>query len=149
MEPVPERPARIPESLWESLSPEFKLLVYELCEENRQLLARIRDIEARSKQNSSNSSLPSSQDRPWDKPVKRKKARGGKRGGQKGHPPHLRQLIPAERVQHVENHYPSECRHCSSQLQNRAEEEGADDFQRHQVVELPEITPQVTEHRLQ
>ena len=146
MESIVERPARIPESLWESLSQDAKIVIYGLCEEIRELRDQIRDIGGQAKQNSSNSSLPPSSDRPWSKPVRKKKVRGRKRGGQKGHLPHVRPLIPPERVQHSEDHYPTACRHCSHELQ--ADDEGADEPYRHQVLDLPEIVPLVNEHRL-
>lgn len=155
MEPVLERPPRIPEALWDSLSPEVKVVLYELCEENRHLRDRVRDLETRLNQNSSNSSLPPSSDRPWDKPQRKKKIRGRKRGGQKGHPPHIRQLFPPDRVKHVVNHYPDTCPDCRCGLP-RADETAADettdetegDPYRHQVADMPQIIPEVTEHRL-
>jgi len=146
MESIVERPTRIPEKVWESLSEDAQILMHGLCEEIRELKDLVRDLSARVKQNSSNSSLPPSSDRPWDKPERKKKVRGRKRGGQKGHPPHVRQSFPPDRVQHVEEHYPTDCLHCSNSL--GASNEEPDEPSVHQVLDLPEIVPIVTEHRL-
>lgn len=148
MEHHADRPARVPEALWDTLSPEVKILLHAMDEEIRQLRDRVRDLEARVKQNSSNSSLPPSSDRPWAKPQRKKKIRGGKRGGQKGHPPHKRQLVPPDRVQHVINHYPESCPQCSCELPGGDEASDSDDVYQHQVVDVPQIIPEVTEHRL-
>lgn len=141
-----ERPPRIPEALWNTLPVEVKVVLCELCEEIRQLKERAGDNEARASQNSSNSSMPPSSDRPWAKPQRKKRVRGKKRGGQKGHPPHVRQLFPADRVDQVQEHYPTACRHCSHSLQ--AGDESPDEPYRHQVIDLPQIVPLVNEHRL-
>lgn len=144
MENVPERPSRIPEGLWHSLSPEFKWVLYELCEENRQLRERVRDLEARLNQNSSNSSRPPSSDPPWVSP-KQKRPKGRKRGAQPGHPGHFRCVVPSDRVDHVVPHVPMNCKRCEQSL--RAEDVVGKPF-RHQVIELPEAPAQVYEHQL-
>lgn len=148
-----ERPSRIAEEIWRTLPQGGRVVVRELCDENQQLREENQQLRDDAREagshptlNSSNSSLPPSSDRPWDKPVKRKKARGRKRGGQKGHAPHVRSLVPPERVKHVKDYYPSKCVHCESDFQG--DDEGTDDVRRHQVLDLPEIVPDVTEHRL-
>jgi len=146
MESIVPRPERISEALWETFSPDAKLVIHGLCEEIRELRNQVRELSAQAKQNSSNSSLPSSSDRPWAKPERKKKVRGRKRGGQKGHPPHVRELIPPERVQHREECYPAECLHCSYVF--GAGDEEPDKPHLHQVLELPQIVPDVTEYRL-
>ena len=66
-----------------------------------------------------------------------------KRGGQPGHEKHERPLIPTDQCHEVVPLRPSECRRCSEKLA------GSDpDPLRHQVWELPEIKPHVTEYQL-
>ena len=105
---------------------------------------RIRELEAQLRRNSTNSSKPPSSDPPGV--VRRsKKATGKKRGGQKGHPGHHRKRIAAERVDTVLVHRPHVCEHCAHSLEGTREAKPA---QVHQVVELPEIRAEVTEHRM-
>ncbi len=108
------------------------------------LEARIRELEARLGQDSSNSSRPPSSDPPGT--VRRKKKpTGRKRGAQKGHPGHHRRLLPPERVQESVPHWPEQCGHCGHSLLFASE---ARPVQHHQVVELPPVCAQVTEHQL-
>lgn len=104
---------------------------------------RIRELEARLAQNSTNSSKPPSSDPPG---VVRpgKKPKGRKRGGQPGHRGHHRMVLPPERVEAVE-HVPETCEHCGHSLAGA--EEGRP-VQLHQVVELPPIRAEVKEHRM-
>src|SRR5262245_35984452 len=105
-----------------------------------ELERRLAELEARLKTNSSNSSTPRSANPPGaDKPVKKKKSRGG----QPKHPPHLKQLLPPERVTRTEHFVPGECAHCHAPLSATA---GPDDPEpkRFQTIELPPITVQVT-----
>jgi transposase len=112
----------------------------------RELEALVRDLRAKLNTNSSNSSIPPSAN-PLDalQPVIKKKSKR-QRGGQPGHPPHLKQLLPAERVTQHEHYYPAECAHCHAPLPDAA---GADDPEpkRFQTIELPPITVAVTEHQ--
>ncbi len=109
------------------------------------LEARIRELEARLGQNSTNSSKPPSSDPPGV--VRReKKPTGRKRGGQPGHRGHHRKRLPPERVDEVVVHRPEACRHCGQSL---AGAQAAKAAQVHQVVELPPIRARVTEHRMQ
>jgi transposase len=75
-----------------------------------------------------------------------KKPTGKKPGGQPGHPPHLKAMLPPERVQHVVRYVPSLCGHCSSAL---SPEPRADDppSTRHQVAELPGLAAEITEYQ--
>lgn len=107
------------------------------------LEARVRELEAQLRMDSSNSSRPPSSDPPGRRP-RRKRRSGRKRGGQPGHKGHHRSLLPPERVDHVLVHRPADCRHCGHSL------EGAPEVGRprlHQVVELPPVRAEVTEHR--
>lgn len=103
-------------------------------------LAHLRERIGRS---SRNSSKPPSSDTPGFKPPERRKGSGRKRGGQPGHPGAGPELLPIERVDEVVEHHPESCRRCGTLLQ------GEDpDPVRHQVIEIPPITPLVIEHRL-
>jgi transposase len=104
---------------------------------------RIRELEGRLSQNSTNSSKPPSSDPPG---VARpgKKPKGRKRGGQPGHRGHHRMVLPPERVEEVV-HEPESCEHCGHSLAGA--EEGRP-VHVHQVVELPPIRAEVKEHRM-
>jgi transposase len=108
----------------------------------RALLAKIAVLEARLNQSPRNSSCPPSTEHPHAKP--RRPKTPGKRnpGGQPGHAKHTRPLLPAEHCIAVLPLKPSACRRCGRAL-------AGDDPAplRHQVWELPEIKPQVTEYR--
>jgi len=108
-------------------------------------LERIAVLEAKLGQNSSNSSQPPSKDTPEQRRNRDKgKPSGRKRGGQPGHKPQSREMLPPEKVTHIENHYPHECEECGSPLDAISDLEPW----RHQVLDLPEIRPEVIEHRL-
>ncbi len=107
---------------------------------------RIADLEARLRQNSSNSSLPPSANPPAaPKPVL-KRPTGRKSGGQPGHEPHLRQRLPARRVSRFVRLLPRLCRCCQAALPAEA---GPHDPEPswHQVVELPERLAHLTEYQ--
>lgn len=106
----------------------------------------VRDLLERLKQNSSNSSLPPSAN-PLDaaKPVVKKKT-GRKPGGQPGHPPHLKQLLPAERVTTTSHYLPTHCEHCQTPLPQQATPADPPP-RRFQVIDLPTVTALVHEHQ--
>jgi transposase len=93
---------------------------------------------------SRNPSKPPSSDGPGFKPPERRKGSGRKRGAQPGHPGSGPELLPIERVDEVVEQHPDACRRCGQLLRG-------DDPEplRHQVIEIPPITPVVIEHRLQ
>ena len=66
-----------------------------------------------------------------------------KRGGQPGHEGAQRVLVPAEQVDDIVDHYPTECENCWSSLPTINDSEA----QRSQTWELPPIRPEVIEHR--
>lgn len=131
------------EAAGEVLSPAVRAALEGLEATVAMLQERIRELEARLAQNSTNSSKPPSSDPPG---VVRpgKKPKGRKRGGQPGHRGHHRALLPPERVEAVE-HVPEVCGHCGHSLAGA--EEGRP-VQVHQVVELPPIRAEVKEHRM-
>ncbi len=75
-----------------------------------------------------------------------KKPTGKKPGGQPGHPPHLKLLLPAERMTHTVRYVPTECEHCHTPLPPEA---GLHDPPpvRHQVAELPAVAAEITEYQ--
>ena len=103
-----------------------------------ELEAKIAELLALLKRNSSNSSRPPSSDGPGV--GRRKLGRTGRaRGGQKGHRGHERTLLPADRVV---DHRPEACQRCEHPLT------GDDPAPRvWQVIEIPVLKPDVTEHR--
>lgn len=125
------------EAAGEVLSPAVRAVILALE-------GRIRDLEARLGQDSSNSSRPPSSDPPG-KAQRRKKPSGRKRGGQKGHPGHHRARVAAERVDQTVVHRPEWCQHCGHDLDAA---EAAKPARVHQVVDLPPMRAQVTEHQL-
>lgn len=108
----------------------------------RLLLKRIEELEGRFGKTPQNSSLPPSTQHPHAKPAPKKPKSKRKRGGQPGHPKHERALIPTEDCHDVQTVKPAACRRCGTKL-------SGDDPQplRHQVWEVPEIKPDVTEYQ--
>lgn len=150
-------PAGIPEADWLATPASLRTLILaqqqeiqSLRKENDELrsqltalateLASLREQIGRS---SRNSSKPPSSDGPGFKPPARRKGSGRKRGGQPGHPGSGPELLPIERVDDVVEHHPDACRRCGTLL--RGEDPAP---LRHQVIEIPPITPVVIEHRL-
>ena len=118
-----------------------------LLAENAALRARVAELEARLAQNSSNSNKPPSSDAPADRERRGGKEPSGRpRGGQPGHKGWKRTLLPPDKVNRTRDIYPERCRRrgCGKRLPHQPE---ADPI-RHQVVEVPPITPDVTEFRL-
>lgn len=111
------------------------------------LQARVQELEARLAQNSTNSSRPPSSDPP-QAPARRGSGPTGRRpGGQPGHEAHRRPLLPVEEVDHVVDYWPSCCARCGQPLAaDPALETTAPE--RHQVLELPHLRAEVTEHRV-
>jgi transposase len=66
-----------------------------------------------------------------------------KPGGQPGHKAKMRALLPPEKVTSTEEHFPPRCLSCGDKLPRQKDESPLI----HQVVELPEIEADVTEHR--
>lgn len=135
-----DRPAAIPQHVWDSFSDEARAVISALVEGFER---RIAELEERLNRNSSNSSQPPSTDpigvkrKPPAPPSKRR------RGGQQGHPRRVRVLVPPERVASVTECKPTECRRCGHPLSGEDAEP-----RRHQVAELPPIEPEVHEYRL-
>jgi len=75
-----------------------------------------------------------------------KKPSGKTPGGQPGHPPHLKTLLPPERVKKVFEFVPDHCAKCHAALPKDA---GPNDPppSRHQVAELPLLAAEITEYQ--
>src|SRR5262249_10683580 len=114
----------------------------EALREIQVLKAEIVDLKEKLNTNSSNSSKSPSQD-PF-RPRKPKKGTGRTQGAQTGHQGHKRQLVPLEQVQTVHDLKPTICSHCQS---NAFEAEVIRTDVR-QVIELPEIPPEVTQYNI-
>lgn len=110
------------------------------------LLRRVAALEAKANANTSNSSIPPSAN-PLNAPppvVKKKSKR--KRAAQRGHPPHLKQLLPPERVTHLELIVPERCRSCDEPLPSDASP-GDPEPKRCQVVEIQPTPVEVVEYQ--
>jgi len=106
------------------------------------LLQRLVAVEARLNQTSRNSSKPPSSDPPSVKPRPAQEPSGRQSGGQPGHEGHGRKLKPASEVDQIIEVRPESCGQCGTVLLGEDPEP-----ERHQVTELPRITPIVTEYR--
>lgn len=130
------RPPSIPADLWDALPPNLRPAIAIVV---AGLESRIADLEARLNQTSANSSRPPSSDPPHAKPAPPRTPSGLKRGGQPGHPKHERALLPPDVIVPLK---PRQCRRCCGRLT------GDDpDPLVHQVHEVPEVRPHVTEYR--
>lgn len=103
------------------------------------LKARVEELETKASQNSTNSHKPPSSDPPGTRPSKR--GTGKQRGAQPGHKPNKRELLPPEKVTRQTVVKPKRCRCCGG----RALTELGADPRRHQVIDIPEIQPDVHE----
>lgn len=123
-----------------SFGPEAQAVIRALLAEIERLTARVAELEGR--KTPQNSSLPPSTQHPHAKPSGQRKS-SRQRGGQPGHPKHERPLLPTAECDDVQALKPAECRRCGAELT------GDDPApRRHQVWELPEIKPHVTEYQL-
>jgi hypothetical protein len=147
----------ISQSDWEQTPESVKRLVANMLEQIEQLSSRMELLERQSEalnaenqllkeqveQNSQNSSKPPSQD--VAKGFKRKQPQPEgkkKRGAQVGHEGHAGRLYPIEQCQRVEDYYPPSCANCGERLTGTMS-----DPYRVQIVEIPKVEPQVSEHR--
>src|SRR6478752_10423690 len=107
-------PPPLPQALWDTLSPEVQAAVSGLVQSFEKRLA---DLEEQLGKNSTNSSKPPSSDPPSVKRRPPAPASGKKRGGQPGHRRQARPLVPPERLRHVIDCKPPQCRWCHQELQ--------------------------------
>jgi len=127
------------------MTPGVRAFVLALSAEIDQLRAEVRDLKnqlANRSPTPQNSSLPPSTQHPHAKPTPPRPRSRKKRGGQPGHPKHARPLVPTDACDQVVPLAPTTCRRCRRALA------GIDPAPlRHQVWELPAITPVVTEYQ--
>lgn len=114
--------------------------------ELEQLREEVRQLKALLGKNASNSSVPPSANPPQAAPPVTKSKTGRKPGGQPGHPPHLKQLLPPERVTQIVRFVPRRCGHCQAPLPDEADSQDPEPI-RHQVAELPPVRAEVLEYQ--
>jgi hypothetical protein len=139
--PKPSCRPVIPPEIEAEMTPSVKAVVEALIDHYEK---RIADLESKiQKLTPQNSSLPPSTQHPHAKPkLPKRDGKKRKRGGQTGHSKHQRGLIPVEQCDDVIPLQPDACRRCGTPLT------GVDSEPiRHQVWELPEIKPIVTEYQ--
>jgi len=146
----PRYSEQIADTEWERTPASVKQFVMEMAQQLAKIEQHLGELQAENqllreqiKRTSNNSSQAPSSDLPTAPKRKCKEKSPKKRGGQPGHEGHSRSLYPVEQCQHVTDHYPKVCRGCGGKLSG----EDANPY-RHQIVEMPPITPQVEEHRL-
>jgi transposase len=147
----------IPQEDWERTPLSVQTVVVMLWNENaslkqqvvmlQQQVARleteVKGLREQVNKNSQNSSKPPSSDGPRTPPKPKPEPSGRKAGGQKGHHGHGRKLKPPEEVQRFVKCKPDSCQHCGALLL------GEDPHpERHQVSEIPEPKPEITEYQL-
>jgi transposase len=135
---------------WEKTPASVKKLVEEMAQRIEKLEQQLESVLAvqqqlleKINQTSKNSSSSPSLDPPNVAKKLRKPKSSKKRGGQPGHEGHSRHLYPIEKCSSVIDHHPETCACCKEKLS------GIDaNPYRHQIVEIPPISPIVVEHRL-
>lgn len=121
---------------------DLKVMVKALLAQVAELRTENEDLRRRLGQNSSNSSKPPSSDSSKDREARTGKPPSGRKpGGQPGHKGSKRTLLTPTRP--PVDCYPDNCRRCDTRLP--AQQDPAP--LRHQVVEIPAITPIVSEWR--
>ncbi len=140
-------PLPIPDEFWVKVPPDAQAAIAAvfLAMQHRvdELETQVRDLEARLKLNSTNSSQPPSSDPIGMKRKPPAPPSGKKRGGQPGHRKFHRNLVPPEKVRETFDCKPTACRRCGHELSGSDPEPLI-----HQVAELPKIEPIVDEYRL-
>jgi transposase len=141
------------QGLWDAIPPasqaalqflfaRYEQRIQQLEEQNQLLQQRLGTLETQIGKDSTNSSKPPASEHPHAKPPRPKSRSKRSPGGQPGHPKHARPLLPPEQCQEVVPCVPTACRRCGQPLTGTDPEP-----LRHQVWELPEIKPNVTEYQ--
>lgn len=124
-------------------SPEAQGIIRALLAEIASLRAELEELRRQLKgKTPQNSSLPPSTQHPHARPAPPQRKSKKRRGGQAGHAKHQRPLVPSQDCDEIQELQPTECRRCGEKLTGRDSNP-----LRHQVWELPEIRPLVTEYR--
>ena len=135
---------------------EFRRKIADAEKQHAEDQKKIADLEhqlAAYRKDSTNSSKPPSTDGPGEQPKQRRypkrKKSCRKPGGQKGHPGNHRPLVPWEHVTKVVPVEVKACRHCGNALPAPGDPgyQTEGEIQRHQVVEVPPIQPEVSEYQ--
>jgi transposase len=130
--------------IWDQIPPDAQVALGAVLQYYQEriaaLEARVRDLEQRLGQNSTNSSKPPSSDGPHVKRRPPKPPSGRPRGGQEGHPRRQRPLLPPTDTRPCK---PGSCRRCGRALHGNDPQP-----LRYQVLELPPINPLVIEYQL-
>lgn len=137
-----DEPPKVAPEVLAALPVEVIALIQWQAEQIRLLTARVAELEAKLGKNPGNSSKPPASTHPHDKPPPGKAKSKRCRGAQPGHDKHQRPLQPTDKCQLVVACVPRECRRCGKSLAGTDPEP-----LRHQVWELPEIQPLVTEYQ--
>ena len=132
----------LPPDVLAALPPAVLALIQWQAAQIERLNARIAELEAKAGKDSTNSSKPPSTEHPHAKTIRPKPTSKRPHGGQPGHAKHERTLVPVEDCVTVVTCAPKACRRCGKSITGV-------DLQpiRHQVWELPEIRPIITEYR--
>jgi transposase len=138
----PEPP--LSSDIWEHTPPEAQAYIRALEARVAALEATVQQLREQLEQTSRTSSRPPSSDPPQALAKRRRREPTGRRpGGQLGHEGHARVLVPIEPVDVIVPIKPERCRRCQQPL------EGEDPQpQRHQVTEIPPVTPRITEYQV-
>lgn len=143
-----ETPPALLHEVWEQTPPEAQAYIWTLAARVETLTSmvhalqeQVRTLQEQLNQTSRNSSRPPSSDPPQAQRPRRPQGQR-RRGGQPGHSGHTRTLLPVEDVNEVVVLKPAACPQCHTPL-------SGDDPKpwRHQVIEIPPITPVVTEYQ--
>lgn len=137
-----DAPPPLPPDVLAALPPAVVALIRWQAAHIERLNARIAELEAKVGKDSTNSSKPPSTEHPHAKPIRPKPKSKRPRGGQPGHTKFERTLVPVEDCTTVITCVPQACRRCGKSL-NGTDLEPI----RHQVWELPEIQPIITEYQ--
>ncbi len=122
---------------------ELEAEVVDLKAQMKAALDRIAKLEEKLRRSSRNSSQPPSRDGPAAPPPRTKAPSGRSPGGQEGHEKHERPRVPADKVDKRNVLVPTRCRACHAALRGKDPSP-----RRHQVFDLPPVTPIVTEWEL-
>lgn len=135
-------PLPLPPDIWDRTPREAQDYILALAARVAALEATVQDLLERVQQHSRTSSRPPSSDAPNRKRPRRTPS-GRKPGGQVGHTGQTRPLVPVDEVDVLRPLKPTACARCPQPLR------GTDASpQRHQVLEIPPITPLITEYQL-
>jgi transposase len=127
---------------WESRYLELERRYFELEKKCAQLLAENQALREKLNTNSNNSSKPPSQDP--NRASRRAKSTGGKPGGQPGHVGHRRKFYPPEEISKTVDVRPEVCSKCGM----TSFEQMPIAIEIRQVIDLPDISPEVTQYNI-